>query len=69
MKEEYDFSKSKPNPYTKLLKKEVKLKIDEDALFYFKNLAQELGIPYQNLINSYLRDCVQHHRKPALKWA
>ncbi len=69
MKTEYDFSNSKPNPYTKLLKKEVKIKIDEDALFYFKNLAMELGIPYQNLINSYLRDCVQHNRKPAGKWA
>jgi predicted DNA binding CopG/RHH family protein len=69
MKAEYDFSKSQPNPYAKLLKKEVKLKIDEYALLYFKNLAQELGIPYQNLINSYLRDCVQHNRKPAVKWA
>jgi predicted DNA binding CopG/RHH family protein len=47
----------------------VKIKIDEDALLYFKNLAQEVGIPYQNLINSYLRDCAQHHRKPAVKWA
>jgi uncharacterized protein (DUF4415 family) len=69
MKAEYDFSDSKPNPYAKLLKKEVKLKIDGDALLYFKNLAQELGTPYQNLINNYLRDCVQHHRKPAMEWA
>ena len=69
MKAEYDFSDSKPNPYSKLLQKEVKLKIDEDALLYFKNLSLELGIPYQILINSYLRDSVQHHRKPALKWA
>lgn len=69
MRAEYDFSNSKPNPYTKLLKKEVKIKIDEDALLYFKDLAQDIGIPYQNLINSYLRDCVQHNRKPALKWA
>jgi len=67
MRAEYDFSNSTPNPYSKLLKKEVKLKIDEDALSYFKSLAQELGVPYQNLINSYLRDCVQRHRKPALK--
>jgi uncharacterized protein (DUF4415 family) len=67
MKAEYDFSESKPNPYSKSLKKEVKIKIDEDPLFYFNTLALELGIPYQNLINSYLRDCVQHHRKPALK--
>ena len=69
MKTEYDFSNSKPNPYTKLLKKEVKIKIDEDALFYFKNQAMELGIPYQKLINSYLRGCVRHHRKQAVKWA
>lgn len=69
MKAEYDFSNSTQNPYAKLLKKEVKIKVDEDSLSYFKNLAQELGIPYQNQINSYLRDCVQHHRKPAVKWA
>ena len=69
MKAEYDFNNSKPNPYAKLLKREVRIKIDEDALLYFKNLLQELDIPYQNLISSYLRDCVQHHRKPALKWA
>jgi uncharacterized protein (DUF4415 family) len=69
MRAEYDFSNSKPNPYTKLLQKEVKIKIDEDALLYFKNLAKDIGIPYQNLINSYLRDCVQHNRKPAVKWA
>lgn len=69
MRAEYDFSDSKPNPYVKQLKKEIKLKIDEDSLVYFKTLATELGIPYQTLINNYLRDCMQNHRKPALKWA
>lgn len=69
MRDDYDFSNSKPNPYTKLLKKEVKLRIDEDALIYFKALSVEMGMSYQNLINNYLRDCVQHHRKPTVRWS
>ena len=68
MKDEYDFSDSRPNPYSKLLKKEIKLRIDEDALAYFKTLSAEMGMSYQNLINNYLRDCVQHHRKPTVRW-
>ena len=68
MRDNYDFSDSKPNPYAKLLKKEIKLRIDEEALSYFKALSAEMGMSYQNLINNYLRDCVQHHRKPTVRW-
>ncbi|HDH01022.1 MAG TPA: antitoxin [Nitrospirae bacterium] len=71
MKKEYDFEKMKgrKNPYAKRLKKQVTIRMGVDIIEYFKKLAQETGIPYQNLINLYLRDCVQSHRKPSIKWA
>lgn len=69
MRKEYDFTDSKPNPYTRKLKKQITIRIDEDALAYFKEVAAELGMPYQNLINSYLRDCMTQKRKPSVRWA
>ena len=71
MKKEYDFEKMKgrKNPYAKRLKKQVTIRMGVDIIEYFKKLAQETGIPYQNLINLYLRDCVQSHKKPSIKWA
>ncbi len=69
MKEEYDFSKSIKNPYTQKLKKQITIRIDGDTIMYFKNLSGETGIPYQNLINLYLRDCALQKRKVSLKWA
>ena len=68
MKKEYDFSNSVKNPYIKKLKKQVTIRLDSDTVRYFKNLSLEVGIPYQNLINLYLRDCAQHNRKLALDW-
>jgi uncharacterized protein (DUF4415 family) len=70
MKEEYDFStmKSRKNPYAAKLKRQVTIRLGEDVVTYFKNLAEETGIPYQSLINLYLRDCVAHERKPDLSW-
>ncbi len=71
MRKEYEFDKMKgrKNPYVKKLKKQVTIRMGVDIIEYFKQLAQETGIPYQNLINLYLRDCVQSHRKPSIKWA
>jgi uncharacterized protein (DUF4415 family) len=68
MRDEYDFSEAKRNPYAKALKKQITIRVDEDALEYFKALAEELGVPYQSLINLYLRDCAQARRKPDLHW-
>ncbi len=68
MKDDYDFSKSVKNPYARRLKKQITIRIDEDTIDYFKALAEEKGIPYQSLINLYLRDCAQTHRKPSVKW-
>jgi uncharacterized protein (DUF4415 family) len=71
MRKEYDLTqlKSRKNPYAKHLKKQVTMRLGVDVITYFKELADETGIPYQNLINLYLRDCVASKRKPSLKWA
>lgn len=68
MRKEYDFSKSIKNPYAKQLKKQVTMRLGTDVIAYFKALAAETGIPYQNLINLYLRECAHSHKKLALKW-
>lgn len=70
MRTHYDFSKMKgwKNPYRKYLKQPVSMRIDRDTVAYFKSIAEEMGIPYQSLINLYLRDCAMHHRKLHLKW-
>ncbi len=71
MRKEYDLSKlkSRKNPYAKHLKQQVTIRLGVDVISYFKDLAEETGIPYQNLINLYLRDCVASGRRPSLKWA
>ncbi len=69
MRKQYDFSKSVKNPYAKNLKKQVTLRLGIDVIEYFKGLAQESGIPYQNLINLYLRDCAQSRKKLTMNWA
>jgi len=71
MRKEYDFAKMKGrrNPYAKEMKKQITIRVGVDVLEYFKDLAEETGIPYQNLINLYLRDCVVSKRRPSLKWA
>lgn len=69
MRKEYDFSNSVKNPYAKKVKKQISIKIEEDTINYFKELAKKVGIPYQNLMNSYLTDCAVKHVEPKLKWA
>lgn len=70
MKKEYDLAKmkSRPNPYAKRLKKQVTLRIRPDVIDYFKDMAEQQGIPYQSLINLYLQDCMASHRKLTMKW-
>ena len=69
MRKEYDFSKSVKNPYAKHLKKQVTLRLGIDVIDYFKTLAEETGVPYQNLINLYLQDCAHSQKKLKLTWA
>lgn len=68
MRDNYDFSTSKKNPYVKKLKRQITIRLDEDTIQYFKDMAMENGVPYQNLINLYLRDCAARGRKLHLKW-
>jgi antitoxin component of RelBE/YafQ-DinJ toxin-antitoxin module len=68
VRSEYDFSKSRKNPYAKRLKRQITIRLDATAVDYFKKLAAEMGIPYQNLINLYLRDCADRKARPALEW-
>jgi len=68
MRDNYDFSNSVKNPYAKKLKKQVTIRLDEDTVEYFKGLADNKGIPYQSLINLYLRDCAQSHRDLKMQW-
>ncbi|NMN02197.1 CopG family antitoxin [Bifidobacterium panos] len=62
MLEEYDFSKGKANPYEKKLRKAVTMRLDVDTIDYFKALAEQTGIPYQNLINLYLAQCAREKK-------
>ena len=71
MKKEYDLSKmkSRKNPFSAKLKRQVTIRMGDDVISYFKTLSEETGIPYQTLINLYLRDCVANQRKPDLSWS
>ncbi|MFA7419724.1 MAG: CopG family antitoxin [Melioribacteraceae bacterium] len=68
MKKEYDFSDSVKNPYIKKLKKQISIRIEKETVEYFKKLASEIDIPYQNLMNMYLRECAQNNIKPNIHW-
>ena len=70
MRKHYDFSqmKGRKNPYVKYLKQPVTMRLDSDTVDYFKSQSAETGIPYQTLINLYLRDCAIHERKLQMKW-
>jgi predicted DNA binding CopG/RHH family protein len=71
MRDHYDFDKMKgeKNPYLKRIKQPITIRLDKSTVAYFKALAEELGMPYQNLINLYLRDCALNQKRLKLKWA
>ena len=68
MKSEYDFTKARQNPYAKRLKRRVTIRLDAPTVEYFKLLSEESGIPYQTLINLYLRDCAESKRELSMEW-
>ena len=70
MRDHYDFSKMKgrKNPYIKKLKQPVTMRLDRETVSYFKSMSEETGIPYQTLINLYLRDCAINQRKLNIRW-
>ena len=71
MRKHYDFSKMKgrKNPYVKLLKQPVTMRLDRDTVTYFKKMSEKTGIPYQSLINLYLRDCAVNQRELNMSWS
>lgn len=68
MKDEYDFSSAKKNPYAQRLKKQITINLDSDVIEYFKTQSASSGIPYQTLINLYLADCAANNKKLNLSW-
>ena len=68
MRKEYDFSAARKNPYAAQLKKQITIRLDEESITYFKTISEDIGIPYQSLINLYLRDCAASQRKLDLNW-
>ena len=71
MRAHYDFTKMKwrKNPYAKMLKKPITIRLDHETIVYFKKMSIRVGLPYQSLIDFYLRDCVLHQRKLNFRWA
>jgi hypothetical protein len=70
MRDHYDFGSMKGtrNPYVGRLKESITIRLDQPTVAYFKALAAGLGLPYQSLINLYLRDCVVSERKLEPRW-
>ena len=68
MKKEYDFSNGTKNPYSKQLKKQITINLNEEVLDYFKNISEQTSIPYQTLINFYLLDCVKNKKTIDISW-
>jgi uncharacterized protein (DUF4415 family) len=68
MRANYDFSRAKRNPYAKRLKRQITIRLDQSTLDYFQALANEVGVPYQTLINLYLRDCATKGKKLSMSW-
>jgi hypothetical protein len=69
MRNEHDFSESRKNPYVKRLKRQITIRLDALAVDYFKQMAADLGMPYQNLINLFLRDCATRKQRPTIQWS
>lgn len=68
MKREYDFSKARRNPYARRLKRQVTIRLEDTTIRYFKDLAEDVGVPYQTLINLYLRECAASGRRLSMSW-
>ena len=68
MKKQYDFSAARRNPYARLIKRQVTIRLDQATVAYFKKMAEDAGVAYQTLINLYLRDCASSGRRLAMSW-
>ncbi len=68
MRKQYDFTNSVANPYAQKTKKQITIRLDEEVVSYFKNLSDKNGVPYQNLINLYLKDCASKRKELQMNW-
>ncbi len=68
MRKSYDFSRAKRNPYARRLKQQITIRIDRDTIAYFRGIAAEMGVPYQTLMNLYLRDCAATRKRISMRW-
>ena len=68
MRKEFDFSAARKNPYASPLKKQITIRLDEESIGYFKSISEEVGIPYQSLINLYLKECAATGKRLSLAW-
>ena len=68
MKRALDFSKGQRNPYAAKLKRSITIRLDAFTVDYFKALAADTEIPYQTLINLYLRECAGTKRRLTMEW-
>lgn len=66
MKKNYDFAKAVRNPYARRLKRQVTIRLDGETIDYFRGLSRQMALPYQTLINLYLRDCAETRKR--LHW-
>ena len=65
VREEYDFTNARKNPYvkTKRTKTQITIKLDATTIDYFKHKSDDYGVPYQTLINIYLSDCARETKE------
>lgn len=68
LEKEFDFSRAVKNPYAKSLKKTITINLDENVIGYFKQESDNVGVPYQTLINMYLKDCMKNKRHIKMVW-
>ena len=69
MRDDYDFTNTIKNPYSDRLKKQITIRLDDTVIAYFKEMADQTGMPYQNIINYYLLDCVKNNKKMKISFS
>ena len=69
MRDDYDFTNAIKNPYSDRLKEQITIRLDDTVIAYFKEMADQTGMPYQNIINYYLLDCVKNHKQMKISFS
>ncbi|HEX2688264.1 MAG TPA: BrnA antitoxin family protein [Kofleriaceae bacterium] len=70
MRKEYDFvhmKKAKPK-YLRRMKAAVTMRLDTSVIAYFRLLANDIGMPYQSLINYVLSEYASRKLQPSANW-